>query len=460
MNSIAQELVSKGLLNPVKYSFTGKNNYNSKKSLTHALAYSYSKDMGEINAQISYPAHYQTVRIDDKGFETLIQLGPEKISGHTQLLNFDFTKTILPRLKSISLFIYKGHELIYVKNIEDFKNEGKSLSFSFKHQRYGVSWRIELKNPIWKFDYEEGAFNYAWKQIADYQIAVDWLDEIQNHKTTNKTEELIFKSRSIVLLKSMRKLDFYRFAADSLQQDPGQLIRQLDICIYKFQKDVDLLQNQIERPPLKDFVKYYFSFENFIYQLHQNNYKLYGAIYQEFDANDWNYYAPDLLKKMLEDSELKNFENLYQNNILTFINELIQSKQTPEALFQIQRFQTFYKNSSYLEKSGTFNHFKARAVYDIYLSYIQVSKQALEHNRIDMAISYLDKASDIQNHYSSEIINNILVEKEMRHLIKKALNKYQSLLEEGKTETAQKVKEGIMGLMKKLGINSDDYPIG
>lgn len=457
---MAQELIAKGLLDAVEYSFTGRDNYQNKRTLTQALAYSYSKDVGNIKAKISYTAHFQTLKIQDKGFKTIIRLGPENISGHTELLNFDFSKTILPQLKSISLYMYKGSDLIYVKHIADFKAEGKSLFFTFLHQRFSKSWQIELKNPVWEFDYNEAAFNYAWKQIANYNLAVDWIEEIKNHETKNKTEEYIFKYRSLKLLESMKQLEFYQFAKDSIQQDPKQLIQQLDICIFKFQKDVELLQNQIGKPPLKDFANYYFNFENYIYQLHQNNLKLYGTIYQEFDSRDWNYFAPDLMSKMLSETDRKKFENLYQKNALNFINELIDSKQTPEALYQLKRFQTFYQNATNLKESGTFKHFKARAVYDIYLSYIQVSKKALEHNQIDMAINYLNQASDVQNLYSSEIINNIMVEKEIRQLIEKALDRYQILLEEGKTETAQKVKEGILGLMKKLGINSNNYPIG
>lgn len=460
INSSAQELISNGILAPINYSFTGKQNYQSKKTLTHALAYSYSKDVGEIKAEITYQVHFKTLKIEDKGFKTIVRLGPKEVSGHTDLLSFDFKNTILPNLKSISLYMYKDEDLIYVKHIADLRHEGKSLYFTFLHQRFNKSWKIELRNPIWEFDYNETSFNYAWEQIANYQIAVDWLDEIKNFNPNNKTEEYIFKFRSLKLLASMKQLELYWFVNDSIKQDPQHFIKQLDICIFKFQKDIDLLQSQIEKPPLKDFANYYFSFEEFIFQLYQNNSKLYGTIYQEFDTKDWNYFAPDLLVKMLSESERKSFENLYQKQALVFINQMIENKQTPEALYQLQRFQTFYQNSSGLEESGTFKHFKARAVYDIYLSYIQVSKQALEHNQIDMAINYLDQASDIQDLYSTEIINNILVENEMRQLIKKALSKYQNLLDEGQTETAQKVKEGILGLMKKLGISSDEYPIG
>jgi hypothetical protein len=45
-------------------------------------------------------------------------------------------------------------------------------------------------------------------------------------------------------------------------------------------------------------------------------------------------------------------------------------------------------------------------------------------------------------------------------LIKKAMARYQSLLDEGKTDSAKRVKEGILGLMKKLGLESNIYPIG
>lgn len=459
-NSIAQELVSKDTFEPIEYSFTGKNNYKTKKTLTHALAYSYSKDVGEIKAKVSYPAQFKTLKIQDKGFETIVRLGPEIISGHTELLDFDFSKIVLPKLKSISLFIYKGDELIYVKNIADFNTNGKSLYFSFKHQRYTKHWRIELKKPVWEFEYDELEFNKAWEHIANYQLATEWLKEIKLYSSNSNTEEYITKTRYLELLTSIKNLEFYHFTKNKLKQDPRKLHRQLEICLYKFKKDIEILKNQKEDISTDDFTQIYFAFERNILNLHNNNNPLYGDIYHAFNPDDYHYFIPQLIEEMLICSERKTFEKLYQKYALELINELNNNKQTSEALFQINRFESFYKNSDFLYESNTFKHFKARAVYDIYLSYIQVSKQALEHDQIDMAIRYLDKASDIQKKYPSEIINNILVEKEMRNLIKKAMSRYQILLNQGKTDSAKKVKKGIIGLMKKLGLESNIYPIG
>jgi hypothetical protein len=458
--SFSQELFASGKLNDIEYVFTGKENYQDKKSLTHALAYSYFKDIGDIEAKIKYHTHYQTIKKENQGFETIIRLGPEIVSGHTELLGFDIKSQVLPKLQSLSLFIYKGDELVYVKNVADLESRGKSLFFTFRHQRFGKDWKLELKRPIWEFQYDESYFDKAWEQIANYQIASGWLEEVKKYKTDYKTEEYILKTRLVQLLKAMKAMEFYAFTSENLQQDPAQFQKELEICLFKFEKDIALVKPQLEQAPLSQFIDHYFSFEVFLLNLQQHHSRLYGNIYDEIYPHQIEYFSLNLIDEFVDKNQRKEFELLYQKKALDFIDQLIKEQKTPQALDQISSFETFYLHSQFLSESGSFKRFKARAVYDIYLSYIQVSKQALEHDRIDMAIQYLDKASHIQKEYSAEIINNILVEKEMRHMIKRAMSRYQILLDEGKTDHAKKMKEGIQGLMKKLGIETNHYPIG
>jgi hypothetical protein len=458
--SSAQQLISKGNLKSVDYVFTGKDNYETKKSLTHSLAYSYSTDIGEIQSTISYPAHYQTIKTENKGFKTIVRLGPKEINGHTQLLNFDFHSVVLPELEEMSLFMLKGKEIVYVKNVADLKVEGNSLYFTFQHQRFGKDWILELRNPVWKFQYLEEEFNTSWEHICNYQMASRWLEEIKNWESDSDLESFIIKTRFLELLKEMKQLAFYEYVQNVIQQDPENLFSRMEISIFKTEKDLELLKQKIKTTSIADFTSQFVQFEYLILELQQNNNSLYGDLYHAFNPRNSAYYSSSLIHHFVEDSQQQKFELLYQKQALELINSLIEQKLTREALFQLERFETFCANSTYLAESEIFKHFKARAVYDIYLSYIQVSKQAMEHNQIDMAINYLNKASDIQQNYSSEIINNIMVEKEMRNLIKKAMARYQSLLDEGKTDSAKRVKEGILGLMKKLGLESNIYPIG
>lgn len=457
---LSQELISMGQLESVAYEYSGKENFKTKKTLTHIIAYSYSKDLGEVQAEVSYKANYQTTKIEDKGFETIVRLGPKSISGHTELLDFDFSNTILPELKSISLYMFKGDELIYVKNIANLKAKGKSLYFSFKHQRFSKNWSLELRKPVWEFEYDENEFHNAWEHISNYQIASKWLKEINNLIYQNKTEEYILKYRFLKLFELIQEQEFYTYTKNILQQDPNELHRNLEISIYKYEKDLELLKNQIQKPSLEEFVQYYFSFENLLLDINSHNQQLYGDLYLAFDPQSNGYFNDQLIEEFIPDNNKSEFDILYQKKALNLIQNLIENQHSSEALFQIQRFETYYQNSKYLNESMTFKHFKARTVYEIYLNYIKVSKKAMEHNQIAIAINYLDKASNIQENYPSEIINNIMVENQMRSLIRKAMSKYQLLIDEGKEDSAKKVKEGILGLMKKLGFEPDTYPIG
>jgi hypothetical protein len=152
-------------------------------------------------------------------------------------------------------------------------------------------------------------------------------------------------------------------------------------------------------------------------------------------------------------AERKQFEFYIQKLSMELIEKDISGKNPRQALAQIERFESFSQQSQFLQQSAIFQHFKSRAVYDIYLAYIQVARQAIDAGRIEMAMSYLDQATAIQQKYPKEIINDIYVEKELQKLVKKALERYQFLRESGDIDSADQVKKGIQGMLKRYGLN-------
>ena len=71
-----------------------------------------------------------------------------------------------------------------------------------------------------------------------------------------------------------------------------------------------------------------------------------------------------------------------------------------------------------MKKTDSFYRFKSKAVYAIYLSYVEVAQKALQHDKIQMAMSYLEQASAIQLKYPQQIINDKYVEKELQESVK------------------------------------------
>lgn len=464
-NSYAQELLKSGKLAEISYQFKGPEHNKEKTSLTHALSYAYSKDIIDIESSITYQVNYKVLKNHGKGFETIISFRPPIIQGHTKLYDFNFRKEILPLLSSLKIFYSNGSELIYVKPILNIDTISSSLYFHFKHQRYSPDWNLSLEQITWKFLFKEDEFAKRWSLVNDYQMACEWVSKIEKLEEANQeVQQYVEKTRWLQVLKDIQQLEFYQELVLSHHTDPQNFQEKIGIRQFILEREIQDLQTKLPQEfsasGLKSLTESYIQTERDLLSFSLESTNLYGDLYFEFSAENKVHFCKEEMKELFHQlnipKEWENFEYGIQKKSLELIKELMADKRANEALFQIERFNHFYKHSDHLSSSSTFNHFKAKAVYDIYLSYIEVSKQALEHQRIDMAIDYLNKASDIQKQYPIEIINDLQVEKELQKLIKSALDRYQNLLQAGDFKTAERVKEGIIGLMKKLGINQED----
>lgn len=463
--SYGQKLMDNGSLAEISTEFKGPEEYHLKGDLTHALAYTYSKDIVDVYAHLQYKMSYEVNKIPQKGFETIIIIHPAEKSGHYQLYDFDFSEYIFPQLKSLKLLYKNGSEYIYVKPI--IINDSLETSFTFRHQRFSEDWELSLSDIQWQENYNTKEFNKRWALVNDYQMASFWLnhlDDIESPK--DPWGNLIRNIRWSSVLDQIINMEFYQKLILINHEDPLLLKQKIDIESYKLEREIEAFQNTKPKQEIepKLIFEAYFSLEKDLIWLSEISNTLYGDLYFEFDPLNTEHFCLKASYQILQESQLDSaiylFEHSIQEQSLAFISKLIEEKRANEALFQIQRFNHFYNSSEYLSSSPTFFRFKAKAVYDIYLSYIQVSRQALEHNQIDMAINYLDKASDIQKQYPSEIINNMQVEKQSQELVRKAMKRYQDLLDKEEYETAKQVKAGILGLMKKLGLNEIQLPNG
>lgn len=459
-NLHAQEVFFQKNLESISYDFNGKKNYERKKNTVHVLAYNHSKEVSDVFAGIAYHPKIITQKLDDKGFKTMVFIGKAHPYGDYMLSEFDIHSFFLPTLKSISLHMLKDDKLIYIKNPTQFSHDSSGLYFSFLHQRFSPQWKIKLKKPGWQFLYSEADFISAWEHINNYYIALKWVEEIENYKGKSIEENFVIKTRFLNLLHTLKTFDFYNFFLNELKQDPLNLDKRIQILSFKLEKEILGYENQVTPVNLNDFTQHFFSFEYLLQDWNKSHTKLYGDLYFKIPTDEWSYFDFDFVDAMLDTDQKAKFESFYQNLTFSFIDTLIQKNYSKEALLQLKRFETFYQNAGSLSKSDQYKLFKARAVYDIYLSYINVAKQSLKYGKIDLAINYLDKASEIQERNPAYIINNLMVEKALMQLLKKAMIRHQNLIESGETESAKKIKYGIEILLNKLKLDSNEYPMG
>jgi len=451
----AQELVDLGFLAPIKYEINGPKDHENFPSLIHALAYSQKKEAAKVKAIKTYSVHFKVQKIPSKGFETTITLYLQPFIGDISLYNFYWPQIVLPSLKSFKIIMTNDKGYIYVKNVEINDSNQDTLLFTFKHQRYSSSWDINVKDVCWKQSKSEDEFRTIWRWMNDYQSAKFMLNE-ENKLTppSNNYSKLIYKYRWIEIYNQIEDATFFKELVSKMKQDPDQLKNKIEIRKYIINREIAQLTNNAKLIfNNKSFVQAYIKPDLDLYSITQKDRSIYSPIYYSFNPRNKQAFCFSLLDSIFNNNRNKKreFELYYQKLSMQKIDDNIANKSPQEALFQIEKFDAFYSHAEYLKKSSIFSHYKSKAVYGIYLSYIQVARQALEHNRVNMAMKYLDQASLVQRKYPSEIINDIYVEKELQNLVKQALERYKKLIDKGENESAKQVKEGIIGLMKHFG---------
>jgi hypothetical protein len=461
VNIQGQKLVSEGNLPDIQYTFSGPSHYKTQSDIVHALAYAYSTEIKDIKAVQTYCVHYKTYRTDKGGFQTILTFKQQKPQGHLSFYSFHKPNWILPQIESLKLFMTSGDEFIYVKPfvIEDDKPE---FSYTFKHQRFSSDWDISLRNIQWKNGMVEDEFNHQWDLINDYKSAFFLLE--QQAKITPPqgiNNELLYKLRWLALFDELEIMEFYKSLIIHDQTDPRNFSKELSIRKYVLSKEIEKLKEirTNDNLNIEKLTQTYIQVEKDFISIAEKDFSLYSNFYLKLKRNSQADFCLSALNEILgsdkTSSKRQEFDTYYQELSMQMISSLIEEKQPNWALYQIEKFEAFSQYATDLKKSDTFHQFKSKAVYDIYLSYIEVARKAIKHNKIDMAMEYLDQASTIHKKYPQEIINDMYVDKELKNMIKRALDRYQQMLEEGDIENAERIKSGVMGLIKRYSLNEN-----
>ncbi len=464
MPSKAQQFVHSGELPIISYEYTGQTHYQEFPALTHALAYCHSTDVREVKAVKNYKLSYRVEKYKDIGFETTLSIKPLDPSGHLYFYQFYSPDIILPQISAIKLVMQKDeNDIIYVKNFNELSIKDSTIVLKFHHQRFSPDWEIFVSVAQWKYNVSPEEFHQNWDWFNDYKSARLLLkDEILCEAPKEIAPSLIYKQRWLSIYGELERLPFFNQLINISDNDPAGFAKELKIRKFILSREIGQLQiilaEKGDSISVNSLLNAYVKVEDDFYAIMKQNQSLYSDLLFEFDPRAQSLYCFDELTAIFNrlgwsEKEWKEFELLYEQYNMEKIAYFIESKQPKEALFQIEKYDAFYSYASYLEKSNDFYHFKSKAIYEIYLSYVEVARKALLQDRIQLSMDYLDRASLIQEQYPKEIINDKYVEKELKNLIKRALSRYKQLLEDGDTEDAQQLKKGILGLMKKYNLS-------
>ncbi|OYT17802.1 MAG: hypothetical protein B7C24_00645 [Bacteroidetes bacterium 4572_77] len=467
VSSVAQIEMAKGDLPSLYYRFTGPTHYKQNPSLVHALAYVHKTEVGQVYAHQRVDVKYRVEKIANEGFVTYITLIPKKPQGHLSFYDFYAPSVVLPLLDQLKLYYQiKELDFVYVKSFDSLELDQDIKVLQFRHQRFSPQWELKLDDIIWKEQITTEEFLQKWDWYNDYEAAGLLLkEEALCLAPTGNAARLLYKQRWLAIYQQLENLAFYQGLIHKDKEDPAALDRALHIREFVLQREIEVLNNkllsQTNQVSVEDVCEAYIQVENDFFKVLQKNTSLYADLLFEFNPAQKELFCfPELValfnKLSWGDKEWRSFELLYQKYNIEKIDQLIISKQPKEALFQLDKFEAFYSYATFLKKTDSFYRFKSKAVYAIYLSYVEVAQKALQHDKIQMAMSYLEQASAIQLKYPQQIINDKYVEKELQDLLKKALDRYKQLLEEGETKDAQELKKGIMGWLKKYVVLPTD----
>ncbi|MCK5776380.1 MAG: hypothetical protein KAH25_09390 [Bacteroidales bacterium] len=458
-----QEVISEGVISDLQYAFSGSSHYRVCPDLVHALSYANSTDVKDLSSSRSYQVSYQIRRMPNKSFETVLTFHHQKEEGHLSFYDFYKPQWVLPKLKSVKLLVKNANDIIYVKTFDELSTEKDDFDLRLKHQRFSEDWEFTIVVMEWNEAIAADSFNQKWEWINDYNSAIFLLKE---QASCTYAEEvyaaLIYKQRWLAIYNELETLDFYQEFVLKNHNDPLGLQRQLEIRKYVLSKEIETLKEAFVTSDVQaeTLVDSYMKADVDFFNIAQKDMGLYNNLYLKFNHNTYESFCFSEVEWILgntsvSDELLMIFQNSYKEKSIENISLLIEIKNPNWAISQINKLEAFERDAKFISNANGFHHYKSKAVYDIYLSYIDVAQQAITMDRMEMAADYLDKASAIQAKYPKEIINDGYVDKEFKALLVRALSRYKKLVEKGDIENAEKVKRGILGLMKKYHLDFD-----
>ena len=383
-----QEVVKEGEIPDLEYLFSGPTHYQLNPDLVHALSYVNSIDVKDVSAAKTYHVSYQVKRMQNHSFETTLKFHHTKENGHLSFYNFNKPQWILPKLKSIKLVVKKEDDFVYVKTFDNIIDHHEDLSFTFKHQRFSDDWDFAIVDVEWEKTISASDFNKQWEWINDYQSALFLMDEQAICVSPlGDPYTLLYKQRWLAIYNELENLSFYQEFVRTEGNDPLDLERALRIRKLILSREITTLKEGFESVDVNvdTLVMALMQADKDFYEIAQKDIGLYTDLYLKMDDDSYERFCfPEVDWILRNDSvslvSIQRFQNLYKERSIEYISFLLEEKQANWALFQIKSLEAFIKFAKYINNPNDFHQYKSKAVYDIYLSYIAVARQAIKRN--------------------------------------------------------------------------------
>lgn len=482
----AQQWVGHGSLDTIRIhlQLTNQTDFEHQQinKALRAIAYSQQKPPETVQVDWDIVASYQVLREEQGQFKSDIFLKPLLPQGDVKLYNFSSANYLLPQLTAFRLRVFKeDSSLVYLKYYKDVQINAASVGniarFSIWHQRWAKGWYMKIDQ--FAFDYQAAEYSFSeWFEYAnDYQAANYLVDKLlksyddMQQKPQEVFPFLIKSIRQVNSLKKVYQLPFYKALIlkkqdpEGLEQKMGRLSTLYDLNILAYAQKF-LQSSEADSSILNHLVDTYLNENYELFSVQQQYPGMYDQLFEKirgdnYPANlqykDFDLIGSTEVVSTLDKKQLQTaFENAVYEKSMIKLNALIDEQAFTEALFFVDNLEGFRKNAHAFERTDAFMQAKARAAYGLYYSYVKVMDQALKIGNINMAVTYIEKATAVQQKYPKQIITNGLVERKLRLLLDTKFAEYQKCLDGERHAEASARREVLKQLIQQFKLEGTE----
>lgn len=481
----SQQWIESGFLDSINidmgYHRINENLQNGYNQILGSIAYTQKKPVESVKIQWSLIASYQIFREGNGSFNTEILIKPNTPEGDLKLYDFYSAKYILPELKSFRLRIFKeDSSLVYSKqfnqNAISVSSVGQIVHFSFLHQRWVEGWYVKIDQFNFKNNTSDYTFEQWFQYTNDYKAANYFVDkQLEKYKLLQQFPQesgsfLIKTLQQLNYLQKLNKMPFY-LATISSNEDPDGLKKKIKILLTLYELNIEKYRANFQESKTSQFfssaniVNAYMLEEDNLLNMQQEYISIYDAIFQQlikanYPSNlvykDFNFFELLGADQTEIQKHMQAFEHtLYEKSMLRII-DLVQNQDYAISLYFIDNLESYSNQTNAFKLTDTFYQFKARAVYGIYTSFVNVVDQAIKIRNTKLALQYIDKAKKIQELYPSEIITTNLVDKKIKQLIHLHYDDYNEMMSQNRYLEADRKLDTIRELIGNFPMSEAD----
>lgn len=420
----------------IKYDFGTEDGQLDKNFIIQQLALSIPKKTEFTQYSYAFSLILRIQKIGDYKYTALVEADNFKCFGDIHYKGFDISDVLMPSKIDFSLSVYRANfarvDNQHISNAKLIYGYNKIYFTSFVDSTTNPVFTMNISNKNLIFDsLTKGNFIRKRKLIDDY-----YLSELQMSDASLMLEKIDYKDVDMAVVYDIRLMDVEKIVNSLFQTDfPTKLflsgydpinyidkfnrlssetikaraelnknLAVLDKLLYE--KGLDFLKkNDVKNAVLYfnktiDYNKYYAPAH---YQLARMLYHK-DSIYRsaEIITNIFTSMNPDpdTYKNLilLSDSLMKSFEI---NG-----NYFLKTEKYNEAVECFETLLKFCSSAIGLKCKDDYNKNLSLARFGIFRSYLDVSKRAIEGNRLNLAEVYVLEAKSFQKKYSSDIIND------------------------------------------------------